>query len=105
MKSIKNRSIKGLSLIIIMTVIPLIFVAQPITNEPKTFEKAQFESISSLKSSLPASNYEWWNKSWTFRIPVGLTAAGNQQNAPVELSVNFTKFFKIIKKTSSTTFY
>jgi len=93
MKSSKNRSIKGLSLIIIMTIIPLIFVAQPINNEQKPFEKTQFESISSPKSSLPASNYEWWNQSWTFRIPVGLTAAGNQQNAPVELSVNFTKFF------------
>ncbi|MHA1477058.1 MAG: hypothetical protein ACTSPU_02565, partial [Promethearchaeota archaeon] len=42
---------------------------------------------------LPASNYEWWNKSWTLRIPVGLTAVGYQQNAPVELTVNFTRFF------------
>ena len=96
MKSSKNRSLTGLSLIIIMAVIPLIFVAQPIinnNNEQKIFEETQFESISPPKSSLPASNYEWWNKSWTFRIPVGLTAEGNQQNAPVELSVNFTKFF------------
>ena len=96
MKSSKNSSIKGLGLIIIMTVIPLIFVAQPIifnNNEQKSFENTQFESISSLKSSLPASNYEWWNKSWTFRIPIGLTAVGSQQNAPVELSVNFTEYF------------
>lgn len=79
-----------------MTVTSLIFVAQPMifnNNGQKIFEETQFESISSPKSSLPASNYEWWNNSWTFRIPVGLTAVGNQQNAPIELSVNFTKFF------------
>jgi hypothetical protein len=96
MKSSKNNSIKGLSLIIIMTVIPLIFVAQPTifnNNDQKAFEETHVDSISTPKSSLPASNYEWWNKSWTFRIPVGLTAVGSQQNAPVELSVNFTKFF------------
>ena len=96
MKSSKNNSIKGLSLIIIMTVIPLIFVAHPTifnNNGQRIFEETQLESISPPKSSLPASNYEWWNQSWTFRIPVGLTAVGYQQNAPVELSVNFTKFF------------
>jgi len=79
-----------------MTVIPLIFVAHPTifnNNEQRIFEETQLESISPPKSSLPASNYEWWNQSWTFRIPVGLTAVGYQQDAPVELSVNFTKFF------------
>ncbi len=95
MKSTKNRSIKGLSLLLVMTVIPLIFIVQPIVfndNEQIILEKTEFDSISSPKSSLPASNYEWWNKSWTFRIPVGLTAVGNQQDAPVELSVNFTEY-------------
>jgi hypothetical protein len=77
-----------------MTLVPLIFTIQPIlfTNEPKSLE-TELESISSPKSSLPASNYEWWDQAWTFRIPIGLTAIGNQQNAPVELIVNFTKFF------------
>ncbi len=93
MNSTKNRTIKGLSLIIIMAVIPLIFMLQPIIFNNIEHDRTQFESISTPKSSLPASNYEWWNKSWTFRIPIGLTAVGNQQDAPVELIVNFTKYF------------
>jgi hypothetical protein len=96
MKSIKNRRLKGLGIIFVLTIIPLVFMTQPIisnNDEQQIFENNNQDSILSPKSSLPASNYEWWNKSWTFRIPIGITAVGNQQNAPVELLVNFTKFF------------
>ncbi|MFX0076821.1 MAG: hypothetical protein ACFE96_15360, partial [Candidatus Hermodarchaeota archaeon] len=92
----KISSIKDLSLIITIVIFSVIFVAHPMVvndNRQNSFDETQFESISSPKSSLPAPNYEWWNKSWTFRIPVGLMAVGNQQNAPVELCVNFTKYF------------
>ena len=50
-------------------------------GEQNSNDKNYSEITSSPKSSLPTSNYEWWNESWTFRIPVGLTAVGNQQNA------------------------
>jgi hypothetical protein len=46
------------------------------------------------KASLPSVNYEWWNNSWDFRIPLSITANGSQQNAPIELYINFTSFFK-----------
>jgi len=40
------------------------------------------------------SNYEWWNDTWEYRIPVNVSANGAvQNNAPVELLVNFTQFF------------
>ena len=95
----KHRKIKGVTLILMMTIIPLIFTALP-TNfdniEQKAHNESQFDSISNPQLSLPASNYEWWNKSWSFRIPIGITAVGSQQNAPVELLVNFTKYFNDI---------
>ena len=96
MKSIKKRSMKGLCLLVIITVIPLVFMTQTTifaNNEQNTTENTRIDYIRPPKSSLPASNYEWWNKSWTFRIPIGLTAVGNQLDAPVETNVNFTKFF------------
>ena len=96
MKSIKKRSMKGLCLLLIITVIPLVFMTQPIifaNNEQDLTFNTPREYRNVPKSSLPASNYEWWNKSWTFRIPIGLTAVGNQQDAPVEVAINFTKFF------------
>jgi hypothetical protein len=96
MKSIKNRRLKGLGILFVLILIPLVFMTQPIisnNDEQQIFENTNQDSIESPKSSLPTANYEWWNKSWTFRIPIGITAVGNQQNAPVELLVNFTKFF------------
>jgi hypothetical protein len=96
MKQLKNRSIKRLSLILITTAIPLLFMTQSVIFcdfEQRIYEENEQDSISLPETSLPASNYEWWNKSWTFRVPVGLTAVGNQQDAPVELCINFTKYF------------
>ena len=46
-----------------------------------------------FKSSLPPENYEWWNKSWDFRVPLTITALGAHQDAPVEMSINFTEYF------------
>ena len=94
MKSKKLRTLCILSIILMATVFPfmsinLLNTANIVEDEIST--DTQNDSISDLRTSLPATNYEWWNKSWTFRIPVGLTAVGNQQNAPVELFVNFTE--------------
>ncbi|MFX1308653.1 MAG: hypothetical protein ACFE8C_03075, partial [Promethearchaeota archaeon] len=47
-----------------------------------------------LKISLPPTTYDWWNNSWNFRVPASITAVGGQQDAPVELFINFTKYFK-----------
>ncbi|MBD3254923.1 MAG: hypothetical protein GF383_07505, partial [Candidatus Lokiarchaeota archaeon] len=45
-----------------------------------------------LKSSLPPQSYSWWNVSWSFRIPVSISSDNDQENAPVELLVNFTDY-------------
>jgi len=86
------KKTKGYITIIVMMVIPL-FIAtisnysnfESIIDEPSLIE-------TSPNTSLPLENSEWWNVSWDFRIPLSLTMVGNQQNAPIELFINFTKY-------------
>ena len=46
------------------------------------------------KLSPSSSTYEWWNISWSFRVPINISANGAQQNdVPVEIGINFTEYF------------
>lgn len=96
MMSKKLRKLYTISILLMVTIFPFISINLLYTSniiEHDISTDTQYDSISDLRASLPATNYEWWNKSWRLRIPVGLTAVGNQQDAPVELFVNFTEFF------------
>ena len=82
MKSKKLKTICILSIILMVTVFPfvsinLFYTSNILGND--SYTDTRNDSISDLRASLPTANYEWWNKSWIFRIPVGLTAIGNQQ--------------------------
>ena len=88
------KKTKGYITIIIVMVIPL-FIAT--INNYSNFGSIFDEPVliePSPKTSLPLENSEWWNVSWDFRIPLSLTMVGDQQNAPIELFINFTKYFK-----------
>lgn len=86
-----------------LTILAVLFIATITFNQAliyfKSFETKKSNNLtepeeSTPLSSLPASYYEWWNNSWNFRIPIGIKAIGQQYNAPVELYVNFTDYFK-----------
>ncbi|MHA1321034.1 MAG: hypothetical protein ACTSQ1_14675, partial [Promethearchaeota archaeon] len=98
MISKKLRTICILSIVLVAMVFP--FMSINLLNTANIAEDevstTPDDFSSDLQTSLPETNYEWWNKSWTFRLPVGLTAVGNQQDAPVELFVNFTEYFNDI---------
>jgi hypothetical protein len=47
----------------------------------------------SPKPSLPPTSYSWWNVNWSFRIPVSVSSTNDQEDAPVELFINFTEYF------------
>jgi len=68
------------------------------TNSANIQNESLMDEIDNPKLSLPTSNYEWWNKSWNFRIPVDITSTGDlgQEDAPVELFINFTENFNDI---------
>ena len=97
MTMLKKQKLFGLIIILILGInLAVIAGLTPLL----AFNQANSDQISDTidkkipKTSLPSSNYKWWNKSWSFRVGVGITAVGNQSNAPVELEVNFTKYFK-----------
>ncbi|MFX1375835.1 MAG: hypothetical protein ACFFA0_08490 [Promethearchaeota archaeon] len=90
---IRSR-IKGLVLILIVSIIPLM-----ITLIPE--KKVKFDAITENNNpefvphvSLPPTTHDWWNDSWDFRVPVSVEAVGGQQDAPVELFINFTQYFE-----------
>ncbi|MFX0145196.1 MAG: hypothetical protein ACFE9C_14110, partial [Candidatus Hodarchaeota archaeon] len=91
----KDKKTKGLIILFFILLIPLLFNFYP---KISTDNIANPEELSSthkddLKPSLPPTTYEWWNNSWKFRVPVSIQAVGAQQDAPVELFINFTKYF------------
>ena len=92
----KRTQIKGLSILFLITLIPLIFGMVPRTFESSGnfVEDGLTQEDQNLELSLPPSTYDWWNNSWVFRVPVSIAAVGGQQDAPVEFFINFTKYFK-----------
>ncbi len=91
----KHTKIKGLSVLFLITIIPLIFGLLPSSfeNFSDSMETRQTKEDPNLKLSIPPTTHDWWNKSWSFRVPVSIEAVGGQQEAPVELFINFTKYF------------
>jgi hypothetical protein len=106
-----------------ISIIPLVLSLVPGKN---TKNNGLSNLINEIKTefdpqiSLPALSYDWWNKSWEFRVPVEIKAIGNQQDAPVEFFINFTAFFedlnvgnpelnvssiRVIEYASSSTYY
>jgi len=85
---------KGYIIIFLVMVVPL-FIATISNNSNLDSIYNKAVSIDpNPKASLPLENSEWWNASWDFRIPLSLTMVGDQQDAPIELFVNFTEYFK-----------
>jgi len=94
MKIRNFKKTKGYITIIIVMIIPLLIVT---ISNISNFESIYDEALSTEpipKTNLPLENSEWWNISWDFRIPLSLTMIGDQQNAPIELLINFTKYFQ-----------
>ncbi len=91
----KNTQIKGLSVLFLITIIPLIFGLLPNSNVnlDNSVESGQNQEPKNLQLGLPPTSYDWWNNSWNFRVPVSIEAVGSQQEAPVELYINFTEYF------------
>ncbi|MFX0105468.1 MAG: hypothetical protein ACFE75_08255, partial [Candidatus Hodarchaeota archaeon] len=92
----KSTKIKVIIILFIVAIIPLMYSMMSqisIENIINSDKKGLIKDDTSLKVSLPTPDYDWWNQSWTFRIPVEIKAVGSQQNAPVELFINFTKYF------------
>ncbi|MFX1420577.1 MAG: carboxypeptidase-like regulatory domain-containing protein, partial [Promethearchaeota archaeon] len=91
----KRTQIKGVIVLFLITLIPLIFGLLP--SSFKSFDNSIENEItredSDLGLGLPPTTYDWWNNSWNFRVPVGITAIGGQQDAPVEFFINFTEYF------------
>ncbi|MFX1314969.1 MAG: hypothetical protein ACFE9T_03840, partial [Promethearchaeota archaeon] len=85
-----------LFLLFIVTVIPLFFNLTSkilnITTNANT-ENDNFVDYENLQINMPTTNYEWWNEAWEFRIPMEISSTSQQQDAPVELLINFTKYF------------
>ena len=81
----KRTQLKGLSVLFLITLIPLIFglLTNSIEHLDNSIEKGITQEKSDLGLALPPSTYDWWNNSWNFRVPVGITAIGGQQDAPV----------------------
>ncbi|MFX1487892.1 MAG: hypothetical protein ACFFBI_02005 [Promethearchaeota archaeon] len=91
-----NKKVKGLILLFLVALIPTIYTLFPNTLTKKTTDAADGRSNRDIevKLSLPPTSYDWWNNSWDFRIPLGIEAVGAQVDAPVELYINFTKYFQ-----------
>jgi len=89
----KNTKIKGLIILFLVALVPLIYNVIPKISTENIINSVEKDETS-LKLSLPTPDYDWWNQSWTFRVPVEIKAIGNQQDAPVELYINFTKYFQ-----------
>ncbi|MDX1798251.1 MAG: hypothetical protein R3255_06350, partial [Candidatus Lokiarchaeia archaeon] len=92
----KSTQIKGLSVILLITIIPLIISILPSSyvDIDNSVETDKTQGLNNLQLGLPPTTYDWWNNSWNFRVPMSIEAVGNQQDAPVELFINFTKYFK-----------
>jgi hypothetical protein len=91
----KRTKIKGLSVLFLITLIPLIFGLLPRTFDSSSnfVEDDLTQEDRNLELSLPPTTYDWWNTSWNFRVPVSIEALGGQLDAPVELFINFTECF------------
>jgi hypothetical protein len=92
----KHTQIKGLSVLLLVTIIPFLFGLLPSSyvNIDNSVEDEQTPEIKNLDLNLPPTTHEWWNNSWNFRVPVSIEALGSQQDAPVELFINFTEYFE-----------
>ena len=92
----KRTQIKGLSVILLITIIPLIISILPTSyvNRDNSVDTDKTQGINNPQLGLPPTTYDWWNNSWNFRVPVSIEAVGSQQEAPVEIFINFTKYFK-----------
>ena len=94
-KNFKHR-ITSLTLILMIFIIPLVLSLNPGINANNSELPHQINDTNTEfepQISLPAYSYDWWNKSWEFRVPVEIKAIGSQQDAPVEYFINFTEFF------------
>ncbi|MHA2120794.1 MAG: hypothetical protein ACW990_06270 [Promethearchaeota archaeon] len=89
----KQSKIKSLAILLMLIIIPLVTILprERVVNNGY-YEENYSESDPQL--NLPSPTSEWWNKSWEFRIPLEIQADGNQQDAPVELYINFTEYFE-----------
>ncbi|MFX0024642.1 MAG: hypothetical protein ACFE9S_20180, partial [Candidatus Hermodarchaeota archaeon] len=98
MKISKHIQLKGIIVVLILTIIPLLFGLIPSRHLKldNSFESEQNTEANNLELGLPPTSYDWWNNTWTFRVPVSIEAVGSQQDAPVELFINFTNYFEDI---------
>ncbi|MHA2398414.1 MAG: hypothetical protein ACXADU_05945 [Promethearchaeota archaeon] len=89
----KHTHMKSLVILLMLGIIPLMV---NLTHESVTDDNYYEgnDPVIDPQLSLPLSTYEWWNKSWEFRVPLEIQADGDQLNAPVELFFNFTKYFE-----------
>jgi hypothetical protein len=92
---IKHSKIRKFAVLVTIFVIPLIltFLPSSSTNFNDGSSDQNIDSDFTPGLSLPPTTYDWWNNSWDFRVPVSIEAIGGQQDAPVELFINFTKYF------------
>lgn len=99
----KKINIRFLSLFLILLISVLILGNIPNKNDNgnNSFIKEDadnsFPTEVNPKLSLPTTSYEWWNNTWNFRIPVEISSTDDQQDAPVELQINFTEYFNDLK--------
>ncbi len=97
--NLKKKELIGLTLILTMLIPSLLMNLIPntnnifITNEPSDNNENSQNNEEGPHLSLPPATYGWWNVSWDFRIPVSISSADDQTDAPVELFVNFTEYF------------
>jgi hypothetical protein len=96
MNDYKHTQIKGFLIVLLITIIPLIFGLLPSSNVKldNSVESEQTQEIKDLQLGLPPTTHDWWNNSWNFRVPVSIEAVGSQQEAPVELYINFTEYYE-----------
>ncbi|MFX0007632.1 MAG: hypothetical protein ACFFAV_12995, partial [Candidatus Hermodarchaeota archaeon] len=94
----KRTKIKGLSVLFLVTFIPFLIGLLPSSyvSLVNSVEDADTPELKNLELSLPPTTHDWWNNSWNFRVPVSIEAVGSQQDAPVELFINFTEYFEDI---------
>ena len=93
---IKHSKIRKFAVLLTIFVIPLMLTFLPSNSTYYSDVSSDQNTDSDFTPglSLPPTTYDWWNDSWDFRVPVGIEAIGGQQDAPVELFINFTEYFE-----------
>ncbi|MGV9197945.1 MAG: hypothetical protein ACOC4M_03820 [Promethearchaeia archaeon] len=99
----KKRKQTAILIIFLLTVVPifsLITLNTTFTNKTDNLtDENKGNNQNDIMGETPEpsvsfSNFEWWNDSWEFRVPVNISANGAEQtNVPIEYIMNFTTYF------------